>query len=169
MGMNNSFISNYTFWCLILGLLLIFTLFLPFRIEEIEKDYTAGWFRGSSFQSSIKRIIGFALQVAIIPIAFYLITFFIVFFSKKRVGKIFALISTFFYLLSLLLVLFAANFNLYFGTKEREVYTGFGYYLMVLFSLIFIVLVIVQIKRTWNDNLDLHKKELDLLDVDLTD
>jgi hypothetical protein len=57
MQQNKSSLSNYTFWYVIIGVLLILTLFLPFRINVVESGYSVGLFGGGSYHPGSRKVI----------------------------------------------------------------------------------------------------------------
>ena len=164
MQQNKSFLSNYTFWYVLIGVLLILTLFLPFRINVVEAGSYVGLFGHTRNGTGSRKVIsGFDLVVPFIPIGIYLVTTLFMIFSKGKVGKVFALIFSFFHLWSLLVVWFFTTFSLSFSGRFKAI-TGTGYYIMVFLSLIFIVIVCVNVAKTWNNNSNQIKLNDDLLD-----
>lgn len=166
MPQKKSILSNYTFWYVIIGVLLVLTLFLPFRINVVNAGYSTNFIGGASYNNYSKEILnGFGLKFfPFIPIGIYLVTTLFISFSKGKVTKVFALVFSFFLILSLLLLLVATTFTLNFGGARIIVTTGIGYYFMASLSLVFIVIVCVNVAKTWNNNSNQIKLNEDLLD-----
>lgn len=143
---------------------MVLTLFLPFRINVVEAGSYVGLFGQSSNSTGSREVIsGFNLLAPFIPIGIYLVTTLFMIFSKGKVGKVFALIFSFFHLWSLLVVWFFTSFSLGFSGRFKVI-TGTGYYLMVFLSLVFIVIVCVNVAKTWKGNSIEIKVNEDLLD-----
>jgi hypothetical protein len=161
-----SIFKTYTFWYVLIGVLVFLSLFLPFRINVVNAGYSTNFIGGSSYHNDSKEILnGFGLKFfPFIPIGIYLLTTLFISFSKGKVTKVFALVSSFFLILSLLLLLVATTFTLNFGGARTIVKTGIGYYIMVFLSLIFIVIVCVNVTKTWKGNSNEMKLNYDLLD-----
>ncbi len=164
MQHNKSFLSNYTFWYVIIGVLLVLTLFLPFRINVFESGYYVGLFGGGSYHAGSRKVInGFEFKVPFLPIALYFVTTLFISFSRGKATKVIALVFTFFLIVSLLFLLIATNFTLNFGGKSTAL-TGIGYYIMTFLSLIFIIIVWENISKTWNKHSNVLNFNEDLLD-----
>jgi hypothetical protein len=161
-----SIIKTYTFWYSLIGVLVVLSLFLPFRINVVNAGYSTNFIGGSSYNNYSKEILnGFGLKFfPFIPIAIYLITTLFISFSKGKVTKVFALVFSFFLILSLLLLLVATTFSLNFDGARRIVKTGIGYYVMTSLCLVFIVIVCLNVAKTWNNHLSQIKLNDDLLD-----
>lgn len=161
-----SIIKTYTFWYVLIGVLVVLSLFLPFRINVINAGYSTNFIGGSSYNNYSKEILnGFGLKFfPFIPIAIYLITTLFISFSKGKVTKVFALVFSFFLILSLMLLLIATTFTLNFGGARMMVTTGIGYYVMVTLCIIFIVIVCVNVAKTWKGNSEVLNPNQDLLD-----
>ena len=166
MQQNKSFLSNYTFWYVLIGVLLILTLFLPFRINVVNAGYSTNFIGGASYNNYSKEILnGFGLKFfPFIPIGIYLLTTLFISFSKGKVTKVFALVFSFFLILSLLLLLVATTFTLNFGGAKTIVKTGIGYYVLTSLCLVFIVIVCLNVAKRWNNHLSKIKLNDDLLD-----
>jgi hypothetical protein len=159
-----SLFKTYAFWYVLIGVLLILTLFLPFRINVVEAGSYVGLFGHTLNGTGSRKVIsGFNLLVPFIPIGIYLVTTLFMIFSKGKVGKVFALIFSFFHLWSLLVVWFFTSFSLSFSGRFKAI-TGTGYYIMVFLSLIFIVIVCVNVAKTWKGNSEVLNLNQDLLD-----
>jgi len=164
MIQQKSIIKTYTFWYVLIGVLMILTLFLPFRINVVEAGYSVSFFGHSSYRSGSRKVIsGFKLLVPFIPIGIYIVTTLFISFSRGKVGKVFALVFSFFLILSLLVLLVATNFTLNFG-GNMEALTGVGFYLMALLTMIFVVIVCVNVAKKWNNKSNQIKLNEYLLD-----
>lgn len=166
MKQQKSIIKTYTFWYILIGLLVVLSLFLPFRINVVNAGYSTNFIGGSSYNNYSKEILnGFKLNFfPFIPIGIYLVTTLFISFSKGKATKVFALVFSFFLILSLLLLLVATTFTLNFGGARIMVTTGIGYYVMASLCLIFIVIVCVNVFKTWKGNSNEMKLNYDLLD-----
>lgn len=161
-----SIFKTFTFWYVLIGVLVVLSLFLPFRINVVNAGYSTNFIGGVSYNNYSKEILnGFGLKFfPFIPIGIYLLTTLFISFSKGKVTKVFALVFSFFLILSLLLLLVATTFTLNFGGARTIVKTGIGYYVLTSLCLVFIVIVCLNVAKTWNNHLSQIKLNDDLLD-----
>jgi len=161
-----SIFKTYTFWYTLIGVLVFLSLFLPFRINVINAGYSTNFIGRSSYNNYSKEILnGFGLKFfPFIPIGIYIVTTLFISFSKGKATKVFALVFSFFLILSLLLLYVATTFTLNFGGARMMVTTGLGYYILTSLCIIFIVIICVNVAKTWKGNSEVLNPNQDLLD-----
>lgn len=150
----------FKFIYLILIISGVLSLFLPYRIIVYQV------YVGPSLIPSIyQNFSGLHFKLTYGAIFLMILTAVFAVFSRKKSGMILSLIFLGFYMLYVLFLYFVLNFILSIGNPPPKADAGFGYYLLVIISILFTIITIIVFRITnysvskktyYNDLLDNH-------------
>ncbi len=116
MIQQNSIFKTFPFWYVLIGVLMILSMFLPFRINVETEGSSIGLFGITSYHKVTREVIsGFKFSLPFISISIYFLTAVFISFSNSKITKILSLVFSFLLILSLIFLLFASTFSLSFN------------------------------------------------------
>lgn len=162
---NNSKSLKYDKIIFAIIILLVFvSFFFPFKIIDTIGGYHSTLFGSSSYVSpSTKSVSGFGIPLAYGAIFLIVLASLLMMFSKKKAGKIISLIVVVIYTLYLLVLYLGLNFHIRFFGPKTEVEEGFGFYILLVISGLFVTQIILTFLKSFK-SIEHKKAQKDLLD-----
>lgn len=141
------------------------TFFLPYRVKySFGGKYTTLFGSVHNASYSVEKMSGFESYLPLISIFFLVVIALMLIYSRKKSINILALVLLVLYWLFLLFLYALLTFHLNFSNQRIEVKVGIGYFLLILFSILFTIQSIMVIIKTWKSNKPPTGALSDLLD-----